>query len=328
MATNSQERSTTIQTYWKRAKPLLIVAILTGALLLLYRQLRTYHYHDLVPQVKAYPRWTIALALAITACNYFILTFYDVLAMRYIKKSLPHRNVALASFMSYVFSYNIGLSLFGSSTIRYRFYASWKLDGNDIARIIAFCVTTFWIGLATMGGISLALTPTSLSMFPKFGIWTNLLGVAMVLMVVLYCVACFRNRQTLHFKAFSIGFPPPRIALQQILVSSLDWVLAACVLYVLLPLGRPSFLSFLGIFVIAQLAGATSHIPGALGVFDSLIMVPSRSLFTRHSALIAPTSIIQWSVSVATVLVAALWLGFFSYKHVQYSNEFWWTFAL
>ena len=493
MDTIPQGKASKTQALWEKVKPFLIVAVLSGALLILYNQLKHYHYHDLTDQLKAYSRWTIALALAITSFNYFILTFYDVLAMQYIKKKLPYRNVALASFMSYVFSYNIGLSLFGSSTIRYRFYASWNLESSDIAKIIAFCVSTFWIGLATMGGVSLALTPTSASMFPKFGLWTNILGLVMVLAVLAYGFACFKKKQALHFKSLSIGFPSLRLALSQVVVSSLDWVLASCVLYVLLPLGKPSFLPFLGIFVIAQLAGATSHVPGGLGVFDSLIMLalsssvrsdvlfgilivyrgiyyltpllvailtfvvrealalrkhiekgakqtihalapfiptalsllvfisgtllmfsvatpsvkkrllllapiiplellelshfaaslnalglliiadalrrridlayyltllllgvgaifsllkgldweealiltsvlvimlPSRSLFNRRAALIAPTSIVQWSVSVATVLVATLWLGFFSYKHVQYSNKFWWMFAL
>jgi phosphatidylglycerol lysyltransferase len=492
MDTNAREKSKQGKTLWKKVKPLLIVAILFGALFLLYNQLKNYHYRDLVKQLETYSAWTIAIALVITGCNYFILTFYDVLAMRYIKKKLPYGNVALASFMSYVFSYNIGLSLFGSSTIRYRFYASWHLDGTDIAKIIAFCVSTFWIGLGTMGGLALALTPPSASLFPKLGLWANVLGIAMVLSVLAYGYACIKQKKTFHFKSLSIGFPPPRIAFSQILVSSLDWFLAALVFYVLLPAGRPAFLSFLGIFVIAQLAGATSHVPGGLGVFDSLIMLalsssvrsdilfgillvyrgiyyltpllvaivtfvvreglakgkiiekgakqtmhavspfiptvlsllvffsgallmfsiatpsvkqrlllldpfiplkllelshfaasltalgllviadalrrridlayyltllllgigavfsllkgldweealilcsvllimlPSRKLFNRQASLIAPTSIVQWSVSVATVLSAALWLGFFSYKHVQYSNDLWWVFA-
>jgi|GEM_PF-3761135 len=79
MDTNSQEKSKKIQTLWKIVKPLLIVSVLSGAFFLLYRQLKYYHYHDLANQLKTYSRWTIALALAITACNYFILTFYDVI---------------------------------------------------------------------------------------------------------------------------------------------------------------------------------------------------------------------------------------------------------
>lgn len=492
-ASVAEEEPKKIRVIVKKLEPLLIVAILAGAFFLLYNQVKNFHYHDLANQVKSYPRWTIALALAITAFNYFILTFYDVLAFRYVKQELPYRNIALASFMSYVFSYNIGLSLFGSSAIRYRFYASWHIDGNDIAKIIAFCVSTFWIGLATMGGLSLAFTPLSASLFPKLGLWTKILGIVMVLMVVLYGLACFRQTRALHFKSLSIGFPSPKISLLQILVSSLDWVLAASVFYVLLPSTRPSFLAFVGIFVIAQLAGATSHVPGGLGVFDSLIMLslsasvrsdvlfgilivyraiyyltpllaaiitfvvreafafrkhiekgtrlairavspfiptalsllvffsgavlmfsvatpsikqrllmldpfiplqilelshfaasltalglliiadalrrrvdiayyltllllgigalfsllkgldweealvlssvllimlPARPLFNRHASLIAPTSVVQWSITVATVLAAALLLGLFSYKHVQYSNESWWVFAL
>ena len=122
------------------------------ALFLLYHSLRSYRYHDLVSRLQSYSAGAILIALGLTAINYFILTFYDVLALRYADVKLSYPKTAFASFMSYVFSYNVGLSLFGSSALRYRFYTSWGVDGSRIARIVTFCVSTFWLGLAVMGG--------------------------------------------------------------------------------------------------------------------------------------------------------------------------------
>lgn len=56
------------------------------------------------------------------------------------------------------------------------------------------------------------------------------------------------------------------LALGQIVISCLDWALAAAVLYVLLP--QNAFLphgAFLGAFLLATAAGAISHVPGGLG---------------------------------------------------------------
>jgi len=84
MGTYFPEKSNKIQPLWEIVKPLLIVAVLSGAFFPLYKQLKNYHYHDLSNQLKTYSRWTIALALAITTCNYFILTFVvrEALALR------------------------------------------------------------------------------------------------------------------------------------------------------------------------------------------------------------------------------------------------------
>ena len=95
-----------------------------------------------------------AVARILTFANYFVLSLYDVPALRYVEEKLPYKKTLFASFLSYVFSYNIGLSLFGSSALRLRFYSAWGIEVGKIARMVAFCVTTFWIGLAVAGGIS------------------------------------------------------------------------------------------------------------------------------------------------------------------------------
>ena len=473
--------------------PVLVALLLTGALLLLYRSLRNYHYHDLVNRVRSYSTVSILIALILTAVNYFVLTFYDVLALRYVGAGLSYRRTAFASFMSYVFSYNIGLSLFGSSALRYRFYSSWGIDGATIAKIVAFCVSTFWIGLAVMGGSSLLVGIPAVGGTAGFPFGFRLLGAALLLAVIAYLVACATRARGIRIKSFVLDFPNPRIAALQSLVASLDWILAGLVLYSLLPSGRPDFLPFVAIFAIAQLAGATSHLPGGIGVFETVmvlslspripsdallgalivyrgtyylaplsvaivafiaheayalrhgisktimrasrvieplvpallavavflsgalllfsgatpglvsrlayldpfvplallefshfvaslvglallviadairrridfawylalvflavgavssllkgfdweeaivmaavfsLLVPSRGLFYRHAAVLSPVSLPQWSLATGTVLAVSVWLGLFSYKHVEYSADLWWAFEL
>src|SRR4029434_4851194 len=63
------------------------------------------------------------------------------------------------------------------------------------------------------------------------------------------------------------------LALTQLIVSACDWVLAGAVLYVLLPGGAPPLLSFLGAFLLAQLLGLASHVPGGVGVFEGLMIL-------------------------------------------------------
>lgn len=53
-----------------------------------------------------------------------------------------------------------------------------------------------------------------------------------------------------------------------------------------------------------------------------------RDAFNRPASLFAQGFSPGWTFSVALLLAATLWLGVFSFKHVDYSHELWWEFAL
>lgn len=57
-------------------------------------------------------------------------------------------------------------------------------------------------------------------------------------------------------------------------------------------------------------------------------VVPSREAFYRRAALTSEPFTPGWIIAVIAVVGATLWLGFFSYKHVEYSNELWWRFTV
>lgn len=53
-----------------------------------------------------------------------------------------------------------------------------------------------------------------------------------------------------------------------------------------------------------------------------------RDTFNRPASLFARSFSPGWMFSVALLLIATLWVGLFSFKHVDYSHELWWQFAL
>jgi phosphatidylglycerol lysyltransferase len=66
-------------------------------------------------------------------------------------------------------------------------------------------------------------------------------------------------------------------------------------------------------------------------VLLSLILVallPCRAHFYRQTSLLSESFTLGWNVTVLLVLGSAIWLGMFTYKHVDYSNELWWQFTL
>ena len=56
-------------------------------------------------------------------------------------------------------------------------------------------------------------------------------------------------------------------------------------------------------------------------------LLPCRRYFHRKASLIAERFTISWTFSILTVLSASVWLGFFAFKHVNYSDDLWWQFS-
>lgn len=57
-------------------------------------------------------------------------------------------------------------------------------------------------------------------------------------------------------------------------------------------------------------------------------LVPSHSAFYRKSHLLAQRFSPSWLLAVLAVVLGTTWLGFFSYRHVEYANRLWWQFVL
>jgi len=260
--------------------PLVILALFSGAIWVLHDSLRQFHYHQILQQVKAIPTLHIIAACGLTIVSYLVMTCYDHLAIRYIKNPIGIAKTTLASFISYAFSNTIGLSLLTSGSIRYRLYSSWGLSGENIARLVTFTVITFWLGIATIGGLLFIVDPLSIPLLKDFPIHSSRpLGVLLAVLVVSYLSIVLFKKAPFQFRSWELQPPSVAVALTQLVIGSLDWILAGFVLYVLLPQhAEISFIQFLGIFLLAQVVALISHVPGGLGVFESMILLSTPSI--------------------------------------------------
>ena len=96
------------------------LVLFSVVLWVLHRELQEYHYHDIVHHVQEIPGQHLALALLLTVLNYLVLTGHDTLAFRYLQYPLSYGKIALASFLGYAFSHNIGFALLSSASMRCR----------------------------------------------------------------------------------------------------------------------------------------------------------------------------------------------------------------
>jgi len=220
----------------------------------------------------------LVLGGVLTFCGYTCLTLYEVLGLRFAGVRLPYSRIAITAFMAYAIGHNVGLNTLSGGAIRYRAYTAVGLTAAQIGTVIAFGTLTFGLGAALLLGISLLAEAGAGSILHVRESLVQLAGVVLIALVLFYLVLSFAHRHAVKIGRLRLPVPAPRIALAQIAVACTDLLLAASVLYVLLPMQTDiSFLAFAGLFLIAVAAGVITNIPAGLGVFESvmILLLPS-----------------------------------------------------
>lgn len=266
------------------AGPLLSVGMLCLALWALHLLAREVNYHQVRQYVQSISRARLLLAALFTLLGYAVMTLYDRFGLASIGRRLSWRRVTLISFISYAFSNAVGMSLLVSGSIRYRFYIQNGLSTAEVARVVLFCTTSFWLGLLALTGVTLLWVPLPPELL--LAAYRLPLGVLLTLLPLAW-LAGGLIRRPLRVWRWRVSMPSVATGLRQILVGALDWGLAAAVLYVLMPDElNNGFGHFLAIFVIAQIIGLVSHVPGGLGVFEAVMLAGFGA--TGNEALAAP----------------------------------------
>ena len=292
----------------RRGLPLLAVALALTALVLLRDELAHFHFRDVKAALRDLPRARVGLALALTCLSYVVLTGYDALGMRYIERRLPFRRVAFAAFEGFAFSQNFSGAGLTGATIRYRLYTGWGLGAGEVTALIVFNSLSFWFGYVTLVGLALCFAPgasASVLHLPA----PLLQGVGVLVSTSSAALFVVNARRQRPWKVSRWEFRPPRLglAIGQLVVAALDWCVAALILFVLLPPGSVSYPALALTFLLAQLAGLISHVPGGLGVFET-VMLTTLGDQVGVAPLLAALAAFRAMYYLLPLLIAALML--------------------
>jgi len=255
--------------------PLVALGLCIVAFRVLERELGGHGWHDVLRHLGEIPPDHLAAAVVFTVCGYLALTAYDALGVRYVGGHVPYRRIALASFVAYVFSHNLGMAVLSGSAVRFRLYPLWGIAPVDVGRIIGFAVLTFWVGLLVLGAVLFTAMPLPLAPDWHLPVTTSRpLGVVALAALVAYGVLLVRRRTPIRLHGFEIAMPDLRTTALQVVIGVADWTFAAAVLWVLLPAHSGVSLAWaIQVFLLAQTIGLASAIPGGVGVFETVAVV-------------------------------------------------------
>ncbi len=262
----------------RRIRVIISLIIFTVSLFLLYNLEQDYQLNDIFLEIKQFAPSKILLAVLLTLVSYLLLTLYDYLAIRKLKSPLSYQQIAPVSFLAFTFSNTIGFSLLTGTSIRYKFYSELGLSGNNITQVVLACSVTFFLGLFFICGLALISFPAEqLSDLPLptwFFSLNRVIGILMLLGVISYFVFSLIWKRSIHFRGFELAPPIFSLSLKQFLVSSIDWIVVGTLFYSLLPeVDGLSYLQVLSIFFVANAIGVLAHVPGGIGVFETVVTV-------------------------------------------------------
>ncbi|MCC6508735.1 MAG: UPF0104 family protein [Pirellulaceae bacterium] len=263
------------------AKYTAVLALMAFSVILVRKKLQHITWQEVLDGIATIPTHQIVLAVVFTAINFVVLTGYDLIAVRYLKKQLPIRKIMVGAIIGYALSNVLGWMI-GGTAIRFRLYASWGFRLIEIIALVSILSVTFWLGMFLLAGIAFVLLPVHLPAEYQelLHFSPQLYGFIFLGAVGIYLLATIFIRRPIHIGNQEFAFPPFRLSLLQLAVSATDFALASLVLFVLLPPGTVNYSTVLVSYLAAMIVVVMLHVPGGIGVLELVIL----ELLAKHSA--------------------------------------------
>lgn len=260
------------QRHGARIKQGLTWLFFAAVLALLVSHARKVDWPDVLQALRGYPLATLALAAALGAFSHLTYSCFDLFGRHYTGHGLPRRQVMGVGFISYAVNLNLG-ALVGGVAFRYRLYSRLGLDNGTITRVLGMSVLTNWLGYLALAG---TVFSSGLIRVPPAwkigGAGLQAVGAALLAVLLAYLAACaFSRRRQFSLRGHEIELPPWRLALVQVLLSCLNWLLIAGVVYVLLQ-RQVDYPLVVAVMMVSAVAGVLTHIPAGLGVLEAVFI--------------------------------------------------------
>ncbi len=252
------------------------LTIVCLALWVVYRTLQSIQLSDVLEQFRALPATSVLLAFLLTAGAYFVVSGYDMLALYHVGRPVPYRRAALAGCLANAFGTNLGFAVVTGGAIRYRIYSNAGLSALEIAGVTTMSAVTASLGVGVLLMLSLLFgaDEAAASVIHLPLAWKRMLGGLLLAFVVVYLTAAVFRPLSIRTDSWSLRLPSAKTAAAQVALGSIDLMLISAIIYVLLPAyAETSFFAFLGVFALALIAGVASHVPGGIGVFESVMLL-------------------------------------------------------
>ena len=236
---------------------------------MIYRQLAKYTLQEIEDAIIAVPNKNILYACIASFCGYMALSSYDYLALKYIKHKLAAWKWIFAGFIGFSVSNNAGHAIVSGGAIRYRLYTRWRIQASEIVKMVTFSGFTYLVACFFLVIVGFMCSPGHLLAAVSSPLVNWGLMIFSVGGLAFYLWGCAYYKKPIIIKEIEFDAPSVKMAIAQMVIGSADILMASLVLYFVMEsyVDIP-FLTFIGAFIVAQVLGVYSQVPGGLGVFE------------------------------------------------------------
>jgi len=282
--------------------------MLVAAVWVLWREFHKLSFAAVSAAIAGWGAPSVALALALSVLSFLLMGAIEWVGLRWTGAKVPLGATQAGSFLANAIAHAIGANLLISGAIRARFYDRYGVTLTQVAGTTVFAAASFGVGLAALSGAGLLLaSQADLARTAIPPIVGRGLGATLIAASVGYVVLCAIRRAPITGFGRSITLPTARDAVSQLVLGLVDNGIAAAILWILLPHGGPSYMTFVGAYAVACIVGLVSSVPGGVGVFESAMaaLLPD----VAPAALAAAFLGYRLAYYILPLILAALALG-------------------
>lgn len=259
------------------------------AIYLVYKEIKDVGFLAIRKSLFQIPLLYLLTACLFIFCDYIAFSGYDLLALKYICKKLPYSKVIKVATIAFSVTNTTGHAYIAGGSIRYLSYSKLGLKEIDILKMIVLESLTFLMGMGVILDICLILSHfLKLDRIQKYRHLLDMGAIAITLAFLAYLYFIVKPKRSFKWHNIDIKAPTFSLTFQQILVGSFDIIFSSLAFYTLFRAYLDaSYFQVAIIFLIAQIIGISSQVPGGLGVFEASFLYLYPHTHNEKSAVLS-----------------------------------------
>ncbi|WP_449466341.1 bifunctional lysylphosphatidylglycerol flippase/synthetase MprF [Stenotrophomonas humi] len=256
---------------WRRLAAVAITLAIMGlALHALAGQFDEHGYHQIRTALQGLSWTQLVIATLLGMASYLCLIGFDAIGLRRAQRRLPAGRIGITAFLAHAAGQTLGFAALTGGAIRLRSYGRAGLSLAEIGQVVLMSTLGFVFGAWLLLGLALWLEPGAAARaLPVTVPVVRMLGIGMLLLFAAMLALVGTHGRSIGWRTHHIWIPNRRTVLELTALSVVELGLASAAFYVLLPAqAEVGFIGFVGLYLVAVVAGLVSTVPAGLGVFE------------------------------------------------------------
>lgn len=258
------------QAWWPWMMRGLAIAFFAVVAALLLRQARSVQWPAVLQALRDLPPTALAMGGLLALVSHTTYGSFDWIGRQCTGHRLSRTTTLAIAMTSYPFTLNLG-SLIGGVGVRYRLYDRRGVAPGIIAQVVGTSIVTNWVGYLLLGGALVWFwQPPALAGWELAPWQWQLGGTVLGCMPLVYLALCAVGRgRALTLRGHAFALPRWPVALWQMAVSAINWMLMGAALWTVLQ-QQVSYPAALATVLLGAVAGLVLRVPAGLGVLEAV----------------------------------------------------------